>query len=286
MSRKYVSESSHIADYDLWELPGVDFPLRGPRVSMGGAAPLVSFLGAAQVFGAFVNHPFPALLGDMLSVRALNLGNGGAGPGLFTAKPKLLEIVNQSAVCVVQVMSARSSMQNSYMQSINGRASVQLTYPDGKTETCLGHHAFPKIAEHVSDQAFSDLITETLENYVAQYRALVAAITVPKVLLYVGRNPPLADAGPEVWTPKLATGTHPHLITEEVFATLASLFDASVRVIGPEGFDRRLVDRGTGDYAAIKRSETFTITRHSAYISPHMHTRAALELYPVLMNYV
>ncbi|MDJ1017412.1 MAG: DUF6473 family protein [Paracoccaceae bacterium] len=282
MSMKYQIESAHIAEYDLWTLPGIDFPLRGPPVSLDGSAPAISFLGAAQVFGAFVNHPFPNLVGEMLSARVLNFGNGGAGPKLYLERPKLLELVNDSAACVIQVMSARSAMQNKYMSSLNGRASVRLTYPDGRSEECLGHHALTKIAEEVSKQEFSELVAETLENYLAQYRELCETIAVPKVLLYVGRNPPMIDGATEDWTPEQLVGAHPHLITEGVFSQLQSYCDATVVVTGHEGCDKRLLDRVTGTYTSIKRSETFTVRTHNAYISPHMHVRAALELYPVL----
>ena len=39
MSMQYQMESSHIADYGLWTLPGIDFPLRGPPVAIDGKAP-------------------------------------------------------------------------------------------------------------------------------------------------------------------------------------------------------------------------------------------------------
>ncbi|WP_425052625.1 DUF6473 family protein [Psychromarinibacter sp. S121] len=282
MSMQYQMESSHIADYGLWTLPGIDFPLRGPPVAIDGKAPAISFLGAAQVFGTFVNHPFPNLLGEMLSARVMNLANGGAGPGLYATRPELIDLVNRSSVCVIQVMSARSSMQNRYMTSLNGRASVRLTYPDGRSEDCLGHHALLRIAGAVSKQEFADLVAETLDNYVAQYRALCAAITVPKVLLYLGPNPPIADVTSDDWTPERLVGTHPHLVTQKVFAELQTLCEATVAVVGKEGMDRRLLNRFTGEYTSIKRSETYTITNHRAYIPPHMHVQAALELYPVV----
>jgi len=286
MSLTYQMESSHIADYGLWSVPGVDFPLRGPPVCLDGTAPAISFLGAAQVFGAFVNHPFPALVGEMLSARVINLGNGGAGPGLYVEKPGLTDLVNRSSVCVIQVMSARSSMQNRYMSALNGRASVRLTYPDGRSEECLGHHALLKIAPEISRRDFSALIAETLENYLAQYRILCDAINVPKVLLYVGRNPPVRDLDTDDWTLESVMGTHPHLITQRVYSELQSLCDTTVEVTGKQGSDKRLLNRFTGDYTSIRRSETFSVSNHSAYISPHMHVRTALELYPVLEPYL
>jgi hypothetical protein len=286
VSMKYQVESGHIANYDLWKLPGIDFPLRGPPVAVEGEAPAISFLGAAQVFGAFVNHPFPNLVGEMLSARVLNFGTGGVGAQFYVDRPKLIEIVNGSAACVIQVMSARSAMQNRFMSSLNGRASVRLTYPNGRSEECLGHLALTRIAAVITRQEFADLVAETLDNYLEQYRSLCHLITVPKVLLFVGRNPPMADHATKGWAPERLLGTHPHLITESVFSEMQSLCDVTVSVTGNEGCDKRLLDRSTGNYTSIKRSETLTLRTHSAYISPHMHVRTALELYGILGRYL
>jgi hypothetical protein len=283
---KYQMESSHIADYDLWSLPGINFPLRGPPICIDSRSPAVSFIGAAQVFGAFVNHPFPNLVCEMLSARPVNLGNGGAGPSLFSSNTNIIDLINQTSVCVIQVMSARSSMENKFMSALSGRASVKVTYPDGRTEECLGHHALLKIAAEISKEMFSELVAETLANYVAQYRTLCEAIKVPKILLYVGRNPPIADIHKSDWTPEKLVGTHPHLVTEETFSVLKSLCNETVTVFGAEGFDKKLLNRFTGEYVSIKRSETFRIATHSAYISPHMHVRTALALYPIINEFL
>ena len=273
MSMNYQLESSHIADYELFTLPGVDFTLRGPAPALEATPPLISFLGAAQVFGTFCRYPFPNLLGEMCAARVLNLAAGGAGPGFYLERPVVLDHVNRSSVAVVQVMSARSSVKNRYMTSVNARASVELRLPGETPLRMLGHHAFERLAASLDADAFASVIEETLENFVAQYAALAEAIRVPKILLYVGRNPPIATARP------VRVGTHPHFVSEDVLARLAPLFDDLVIVSGDTGFDARLMNRFTGEYASIKRSETFTVSTHSAYIPPYMHVRTATALY-------
>jgi len=273
MALNYYKESSHIADYDLYTLPGVDFTLRGPAPALEAPSPMIACLGAAQVFGTFCSHPFPALLGEMCAARVLNLGAGGAGPGFYTDHPRLIALANTANVAVVQVMSARSSISNRYMQSVNGRASVRLTLPGEAPKTLLGHHAFDRLLTLLTPDEFRAVIDETLENFVAQYAALVEALTVPAILLYVGRNPPIEE------TTRNRVGTHPHLVTETIMSRLAPLFDDTVRVIGDPGAEARLLNRFTGQYETIPRSETYAVTTHSAYISPHMHARTALALY-------
>jgi hypothetical protein len=110
VSLGYHLESSHIVDYELYALPGVPFTLRGPYWPLEGPTPQISFIGAAQTFGTFSKYPFANLLGDMVSARVLNLGTGGAGPETYLNKPRLLELVNASSLCVVQVMSGRASV--------------------------------------------------------------------------------------------------------------------------------------------------------------------------------
>lgn len=280
MAMNYQLESSHIADYELYTLPGVDFPLRGPYPALEAHTPLLTFLGAAQVFGTFCRYPFPNLLGEMCGARTLNLAAGGAGPGFYTERPVVLDHVNRSTVAIVQVMSARSSVRNRYMTAINARASVELRLPGRAPERLLGHHAFERLAAELDPDAFAVAIEETLENFVAQYAALAEAIRIPKILLFVGRNPPLAADRPA------RVGTHPHLVSEAVLARLAPLFDDLVMVTGAEGFDTRLMNRFTGEYTSIKRSETFTLSTHSAYIPPVMHVRTAQALYEPVMRHL
>lgn len=281
MSANYFFESNHIADYDLYTIPGVDYVLRGPQWPLHASTPSISFLGAAQTFGAFCKYPFPNLLGEMCSARVLNLGKGGVGPGYYLEQPKVIEYVNTTRCCIVQVMSARSSIENSYMKSVNGGASVEIRKGAMAGQTMLGHHAFPKLYEELPHAEFFDLITETREAHVAQMIRLSRQIKVPKVLLYVGRNEPLLDEPMGDETPLADVfGVHPHMITKGMIESLRPHFDQTVIVHGSEGFDERLMNRFTGEFVTVKRSETYTVKTHNAYISPALHVKAAQELYP------
>ncbi|PHO05583.1 hypothetical protein CSC82_01795 [Rhodobacteraceae bacterium 4F10] len=280
MTMNYHMESSHVAEYNLYTLPGVDFTLRGPQWPLHASTPSVSFLGAAQTFGAFCKYPFPNLLGEMLSARVLNFGRGGAGPGFYSKQQAVLDYVNSTDCCVIQVMSARSSVENKFMTSVNGLTEVEILGGESKGQIKLGHIAYRDMFDELSEREFFDLIAETREKFVEQFLELASKITVPKVLLYVGRNRPLQDLEfDEKWTMNKLIGIHPHLITKGMIEAISPAFDETVKVFSPVGSDKKLVNRFTGEHVWIKRSPTYTVKTHETYISPFLHTKSALELF-------
>jgi len=280
MTMNYFFESSHICEYNLYTLPGVNFTLRGPQWPLDAPTPSISFLGAAQTFGAFCKYPYANLLGEMCSSRVFNFGRGGAGGGYYLGQQAVIDYVNKTNCCVVQVMSARSSISNSYMESPWGLATVKFKKGPLAGQSMLGHIAFPRLAGVLSEREFYQTIEETRAGFVSQMIELAQLIKVPKVLLYVGRNSPLPDV-PLAERPALKDifGIHPHMVTQGMVEQISSYYDSTVIVVGDEGFDKPLVNRFTGETASIKRSETYTVRRHDAYISPALHVRAALELY-------
>ena len=284
MSLNYEIESSHVADYQMFSLPEVGFPLRGPYWPTECSTPGLTFLGAAQTFGTFCKYPFPNLLGEMVSARVLNLARGGAGPGFYVDKTRIFDYVNRSDLCVVQVMSARSSMQNKYMHSPLGLASVTMTGGGRKGETVLGHHALQQMADELSRRDFFALVQETLSNYIEQYRQLLSQIEVPTVLVYVAKKPPLRNYGAKDarWTPEKLIGHNPNLVNEATLEAISAFADQTVVVTDERGFDKRLMNRITGECCEIKRAEGNTVRTHSAYLSPYLHTKIALQLYDIV----
>ncbi len=280
MTLNYQLESSHIADYDLYTLPGVDFTLRGPQWPLHSSSQSISFLGAAQTFGAFCKYPFPNLLGEMLSARIFNYGRGGAGPGFYSNQKAVIENVNQTDCCIVQVMSARSSVKNSYMESVEGLTTVRMLKGAKNGHRLQGHIAYRKLGDELSRDDFFALIEETRKGFIEQCKVLAEQITVPKVLLYVGCDAPLKDLDfNSDWSTHNLVGLHPHMISERVMLEVSKYFDDTVLVYGRTGSDKHMVNRFTGDYVSIKRSESYTVKTHNCYISPYLHMNAALSLY-------
>lgn len=278
MTIGYQMESSHVADYHLYTLPGVDYTLRGPYVSIDGKAPSISFLGAAQTFGTFCNYPFPNILGEMVSANVLNLARGGAGPDLYLSRPKIFEYVNKTDCCIVQIMSARSS-HNSYMRVIGGGARVEIIAGANRGLKMLGHKALEQLCDELPNDTFLEIVEESRNYFLGQMEEIAKQITVPKVLLFVGKNPPLPQGNKEsAWTLQDLVGTHPHMVTEVMIDKLSHHFDATVISHGSRGMHMQLLNRFTGEPTSVKRSETDVITTHKVYIPPLLHVKTALKL--------
>jgi len=285
MTLNYQLESSHVADYQLYSLSDVSFTLRGPQPPLRGNSPVLSFLGAAQTFGAFVKYPYPNLLGDMCSARVLNFGRGGAGPGFYLEQQAVLDYVNRTDCCVVQVMSARSSVNNAFMESVGGLTSVRIKQGRLKGETLLGHIAYKELEKELDTSSFIRLIHETQEHYVEQNIQLSRQISCPKILLYVGTNAPIKPGLKSKVAPgRFLVGAHPHMVTEEMLEQLAPHFDAVVYAHDDKGARNRLLNRFTGDFVSLSRPSGLTVTSHSAYISPYLHVSAAQALYDPVMQ--
>lgn len=283
MTIGYQMESSHVADYHLYTLPGLDYTLRGPYTPVDGNAPSISFLGAAQTFGAFCKYPFPNILCEMVSANSLNLARGGAGPDLYLSRPKVFDYVNKTNCCIVQIMSARSS-NNSYMRVLGGGARVEILAGSHKGEKMLGHRALEKLYDELSPEQFFKIIDESRAYFLKQMVKISKKIKVPKILLFVGKKGPLPHvAAKDSWSLTDLVGIHPHMVTETMLEKLSVHFDATVVSYGTKGIDMGLINRFTGDLTSIHRSPTETIKTHKVYIPPLLHTKTALELHdPVL----
>lgn len=136
------------------------------------------------------------------------------------------------------------------------------------------------LSSELPREVFFEIVEETRANFIRKYQALSEAIAVPKILLFVGPHPPLSDVEvSDAWTPHDLIGVHPHLVNQRTIERIKPFFNAYVEVTENEGTTSRLLNRFTGSYCEIQRSETYTVRTHSAYISPRLHAMAALKLF-------
>lgn len=288
MGLNYVLESGHIVDYEVWKADGIDFVLRGPRPVPGAAAPRIAFVGSAATFGVFARTPFPTLLGDMLSCQVLNLGRGGAGPGFFTKSAAAIRMINQSACAVVQVMSGRSSLSNSAMESVEGLASVIVKAGSNAGSKLLGEDALRAIGRELADADAARIYDESIGSYLRQYEQLFGLIEVPTVLLYVGTKQP--DAPPCTVEEKARRirepGVNPHLVDAQMLRSLGAWAWETAVVIDDSLRASRLVNRFTGRYEVLQRPGAKRLERNDVYASPYLHAKAALALYTPLSRLI
>lgn len=286
MSFFYQARDLEFFDYDLYRLPRTRELLRGPRpADFGNPGRMVSFLGAAQTFGVMCRFPFPTLLGSMLGRDVLNLGIGGAGPSTFLRPPRrrLLDRINRTQACVVQVMSARGG-ENRLL--VNPAGGHKLRYRAGAAEAILrpAEELYAEILRDHDASEVLDIVNETRKNWVESYKALAEEIRVPKILLWISTRSPEYDFSTS--NVHRLFGGFPQLVNGEMLASAAESFDRLAEVTSNEGMPVPLWSRFTGEPARAARAGVAAMTSNNYYPSQHMHIRAAQVLEPLLQEYL
>ena len=259
--------------------------LRGPRpADFGNLGRMVSFLGAAQTFGVMCRYPFPTLLGSMLGRDVLNLGIGGAGPSTFLgpARRKLLDRINRTRACVVQVMSARGG-ENRLLVNPTGGHKVRYRTDAADVMPRPSEEVYAEILRDYDAAEVLDVVNETRKNWVESYQALAAEIRVPKILLWFSTRSPEYDCSTS--NVHSLFGGFPQLVNAEMVASAAQAFDRLAVATSNEGMPVALWNRFTGEPARAARGGVAK-TSNNYYPSQHMHMRAAQVLEPMLQEYL
>lgn len=262
----YVIRDWEVVDYACYELEGTGLWFRGPAPGRLEAGRYFTAIGAAQTFGCFCPRPYPALLAERLGVEGLNLGYSGAGPAFFLRRPALLDYVNRGAFCIVQVMSGRST-SNSLLENEDGLAYGRRR-SDGAVVTAEG--AFGELLARelarfpVRDERFRAVllagtglplpavrrvVREAQRNWVRDFRALMDAITVPKVLLWFSMRRPFYV--PRYHRRAAVFGSYPQLVNASMVRRVRALADRYVECVSRRGLPQPLVSRFTGEPVTV-----------------------------------
>jgi hypothetical protein len=275
MNLGYQQRDNEIVDYQLYELDQGLF-LRGPCPPSLAVDAYFACVGAAQTFGCFCTAPYPSILQERLGLPALNLGIAGAGPSFFARNQHLIELMNRARFVVVQVMSGRS-VDNSQFES--GGLELLTRRADGVK---LG--AEPAYRDLLTNQGVTrvrQIIAETRENWVADYRQLMESIRARKLLFWFSKR------GPD-YTEQLADvhalfGEFPQLVNKPMVDRIKDCADDYVECVSKRGSPQPLINRFTGEPAAIVGRADLGARRQESnayYPSPEMHLDAAGALEP------
>ena len=284
MNAGYQNEDQNIIDYELWKIPGMGLSFRGPAFDIKPSGYFTA-IGAAQTFGRFVPVPYPREIAQEIGLPCLNLGYSGAGPTFFTDRPPLIDLINQSRFAIVQVMSGRSVSNSCFTVQANQGLSAPI-WKGAHEPAAFAEQAYEEYLTHHSVEEVMRLRAEIRVNYIEKMQQLMAAIRVPKVLLYWSTRKPnygdgVAHIG-EYW------GGLPHFVNQAVVDELKPLADAYVQVITSEGLPQPLRHKETGEpYEMWPRDSfpgDFRRDMNYYYPSPEMHRHAAAALLPFALK--
>jgi len=277
----YQRQDFEIVDYQLYKLKGTGLLMRGPEPTSLDNGGYFTAIGAAQTFGRFCEDPFPAKLQRTLELQGLNLGRAGAGPKDFLRHPPLLRYINGARFAIVQVLSGRS-VSNSYFTNPGG-GTVYRADGSGGTQPVLAADAYKELLANEDTQRVREVIRETRANWVTEMKALLEAITVPKLLFWFSVRAPRYKE--RYGNLQQLFGGFPQLVNHEMMAELLPLSDAYVECITSRGLPQALMSRWDGSPVPVYKHNR--VPHHNLYYpSPQMQEDAAARLEPAARTFL
>lgn len=182
-------------DYSPCRYGGSRLIFRGPCRDL--SRPYVAVLGGTETYGKFVADPFPAMTEALTGLRMVNLGLVNAGPEAFLRDRGVMEIAAGAQLVVLQVMGAQN-LSNRYYRvhpRRNDRFLAATPLLRGLyrevdfTEIHFTRHLLARLHATSADR-FEEVAEDLRACWVRQMKALIAAIPVPVVLVWLGGGPP------------------------------------------------------------------------------------------------
>jgi hypothetical protein len=214
----YQRTDRKVIDYKLWYLEDIPFALRGPR-HWTGSGPYFTFIGAAQTFGRFAPTPYPQRLCSWTQKEHINFGFAGAGPEFFLKNKSIIERVNQSAGCFLQVMSGRS-VSTKLLTALGNGGTLKFNYGALEGKIMLAVAAYEELIKAYPKEQVIEQIAEARTRWLSCYENLLGEIRVPTVLVRISSAPPLKFD--DFSNSNRLLGPFPQLVNEECVARLVS----------------------------------------------------------------
>ena len=222
-----------LLDYDVCRFPGTRLEFRGPAPDFD--KPFVATLGGGDVFGRYVERPFPALLSEWLQLPVLNLGVVQAGLSLFTEERWLLDMATRSELTILQVLGAQNMSNRLY--SVHSRRNDRFLgvspalkdmFPDVDfTEINFVGHLMETLSTH-SPAAFDVLVEELKWAWVQRMERILSFLEGDVLLLWV------CDRRPEDVS-REREGRDALFVDRDMLNSLTDRITGLVEVIEPRG---------------------------------------------------
>lgn len=280
---KYQDSDRAIVDYHYTNLPGTDLNVqslvRGPiPTNLSGA--FIAFIGGAHTFGRFVENPYPALLQEHLGNPVLNLGHGGGKPEFYLQSKGFVDLINKADCAVIQIMSARGS-PNRFLRPTSHTHNMMIVnegIPSSKNPIFVDA-AYRTLLKQIDPDRIRGAINETRAHWLAEMKALLDRIVIPKLLFWFSVRTPAYVEGFSSLDALL--GDYPHLVTEDMISGLRPMAQGYAEYVGRQGLPQALRDAKSGEPVAIFPWQKDP-SLNQYYPSPEMHAGAAAMLAPLL----
>lgn len=154
--------------------------------------PYVACLGGEETFGRFVDCPFPAVLEKRLGKPCVNFGSLFCGVEALSTDPGVLNLVNQSDLCVLQVPDLLRQSNRFYRvhprrndRFLEPTADLLGLYPDVDfTEIHFVRHLLEQLSA-TEDARFEVVAQELREVWIRATGELIERIEPGVVLLWL-----------------------------------------------------------------------------------------------------
>lgn len=203
---------------------------RGPGHDLSGE--YVAVLGGTETYGKYVPQPYPALIGAMAGIKALNLGCMNAGPDAYLNDPGVMDVAARAQVAVVQIMGAQNLSNRLYAvhprrndRFLRASPALRALYPQVDfTEFHFTRHMLCSLHAAAPDR-FEIVADELRAAWIARMKTLLSHLP-EVVLLWMADRPPPAPARP-------ADLDHdPMLVDTAMLAAIRPFASVWVEVVG------------------------------------------------------
>jgi len=273
----YDIRDKDIIDYQVFQLGNVSafHKFRGSKPSTLEKGQYITCIGAAQTYGCYAERPFPELLEKKIDYPILNMGWGGAGPEFFLHDKELIRRINDSKFVVLQVMAGRGEANSLVKSTLGARGIVcrdtgEDVLPEDFYEDLLINHNVDYVKQ---------IVEETRETWVNNYKELMAQIKVPIVLFWIStRTPDYEEKYNSVYQ---LFGGFPQLINKEALDQIIPHAQDYVECVTGRGLPQKLTSRFGSEIPVINlNGKIIEQPVNNYYPSPEMHEDATNALEP------
>lgn len=229
----YEKHGENPIDYHHCRYKKSKIQFRGPKRQerKGGFA----FVGGTETYGKYVERPFAELVETATGVPCFNLGAMNAGIDVFLNEEAVLEICDDAACTIVQVMGAQNMSNRFY--SVHPRRNDRFLRASTLLQTIYREVDFTEFAftrhmlgalKKMSPEKFTTVEAELKIAWVARMELFLSRLRTPrKILLWV------SDRSPDAKGLSDRFGGEPLFIDREMMDSLRPHVDDIVQITVP-----------------------------------------------------